>query len=586
MSTIHEKSSFFSQSPPQSKGECEKLEKGSETATHKLAQEKICHVLNCIDNLAGESLLKKAREIRLLAHEDLKTDLGLTAKLHQIYDKAGELLIEDQEYEEAFKAHIDLEKSVVFTEEHPLFKMHTEIAKRCAMQKNPLFGAHFSGLGRGIVKGGNLRADCRIIDGKKWVCFSFKISQYARKDLNSALDAIRKNQKLFEKKLPENLKTQIVIEDTEFSFKQEDNGEFSSSKERKIFKPQAISIKFIGSGSLIIGSSPENGCLYHTVMAQIDGSLDDEKGLKTLYSMLATLGLGSVLMPQNEEDDTRMKVAQLFRTYFPSEANPWESGKAFYEVPVDSLVQQIEEYVPEMHDIFDKYFYKEPAKLEKQEIYPGKTIWTVTDLGDQMKQNGAIGLMMGVSGDNPQDTSPKIKAMVQQGAACSWDRCYSGLTNTTGASTFMDICQGSGDYVFTRLIHKNTLDVPIRKFDRSGKMQMLLDLELVNRGSYGYRFDNFGVKNPAAPSYSYYKERMNLIDLTSSLTPEDLSNEIMIKSYVPPKFISGVTVDSEAAKKTLIECLGGAGLINNGAVLTKPVDQFIHITDVFKREFW
>ena len=51
----------------------------------------------------------------------------------------------------------------------------------------------------------------------------------------------------------------------------------------------------------------------------------------------------------------------------------------------------------------------------------------------------------------------------------------------------------------------------------------------------------------------------------------------MIKERVPPESIIGVLVPDETTKKIMVDHWQSLGLVQNGTILGKPVDKFIHV---------
>ncbi|QLH37174.1 MAG: hypothetical protein HWD61_14365 [Parachlamydiaceae bacterium] len=180
-----------------------------------------------------------------------------------------------------------------------------------------------------------------------------------------------------------------------------------------------------------------------------------------------------------------MQIAQLFRAYFPQEAYELEQTKIYFEYPISELKQKIEETVPEMKGIFKRYLEDHPELMKKEEIYLGKTIWTITDLSKQMKAKGAWGLMSGI---NSFSEACKI---LKYGALSTEDRFKAGMI-VMGTSSCEDLGVGCKS-VFTRLITPN-LKSKLSKMDFKGRLQVLYDLDAVNRVSYGYKMDKFGSK--------------------------------------------------------------------------------------------
>ena len=124
-----------------------------------------------------------------------------------------------------------------------------------------------------------------------------------------------------------------------------------------------------------------------------------------------------------------------------------------------------------------------------------------------------------------------------------------------------------------------------------GNVQALFDLNLVNRGAYGYDTDLFGVKNSNNPQYSNYENRDNLIEFIKNIK-DDTGNEVMVKNRIGPEFIKGFVVSNEYDKNFLMAKLRENGLVEKEDgieyVIGKdiPLEDFIHIGNHFKQKMW
>ncbi len=120
--------------------------------------------------------------------------------------------------------------------------------------------------------------------------------------------------------------------------------------------------------------------------------------------------------------------------------------------------------------------------MEEVEIYPGKTVWAVTDLADKMRKNGALGLIHGIGKEDLEfkETAEILVKILKNGALSSQDRFQNGLF-ITGMSSEADLRSGGGDQVFTRLVTEETKGSMTNIYGM-GKIQILFDLDVVNRG--------------------------------------------------------------------------------------------------------
>ena len=546
--------------------------------------------------VSTDQILSAAEKIARILPQAAVKDPAILTTLHKLYDKAAEQLRAGGKIPEAFQVRAIAAEKVAFPSTHPLHDMNLAIEMGSRKQLNRNFGAHFSEMDSGSVKGGNLRAWTRNIDGKMTNCFQFKMSQYARNDFHMILHGIQNNHEAFQASLPGLLKGRevtITAIPHKYRAKNED-GSFSDSPDKCInpHQSQAVQIEFKGIGRLIIGNSIEMGCMINEVNVELDANLLTGEGLKALHQILTVTGCGPVLGAQRKEDEKRLQAAQIFRAFFPREAIRMEQAKEFYELPVEDLIEKIHTNFPEVKKsgIFNKYFIEHPDLMQLQEIYPGRKVWCVGDLAEQLKAKGGVGLMQGVGQNTFDDALNCIVNLMTTGTLSSQDRFWAGAMHT-GISSEEDLACGGGDQVFTRLINANLVNEAIDVFLWHGHVQVLWDLSVTNRVSYGYESDTYGAKSLNDDRYILYANRKSLLELTESLEACDNGNELMVKNRIGPEFIQGLVVDSDEKRKQLIARLRqvkGIVKVENGVEYINgiPLDKFIYSSKKFGRHMW
>ena len=458
-------------------------------------------------------------------------------------------------------------------------------------QATPDQGAHFSNMDSGVLKGGNLRAWSREIDGQPKHCFEFKISKFARNDIEVTLTAIRKDPEAFSDSLLGMLRgLDVEVRELPFTYaaKKED-GSFTTSKQNG-YTPhngKVWEVFFPGIGRVTIGCSKEVGCMVNEINVELDANLEKGEGLQALHQMLTVLGCGPILGPQRPEDNERMKVAQLFRTYFPKEAIKMEQSKEFYELPLDDLKSMVKEQMmkldPERGQKFEEYLNASSGLMKEIEIFPCRKVWAVMDIADQMRTLGAHGLMTGIGQSGIESGASTACIILKEGALSTQDRFMNGAM-ISGVSSERNLESGGGDQVFTRLVNNHFLANDVDGINFAGEVQVLWDLDVVNRGCYGYPDDRFGVKHPEHPSYKAYENRLNPVD--SAKYFGGTVNEVMIKNRIGPEFVKGFMVRSWEHKEMLIKKLTSEGLIKDGKINGHPVDQFIYVSKTFHPDMW
>ena len=528
--------------------------------------------------VSGEQYLTAAEKYRSTIPAGGKERGPMLTTLHQLYSKAADTFENEGNLVKAFEARANASKFTLPSSGSALHNMSQAVGQGQAAQRNTSFPAHFAGLDTGILKGAALRASNRTIEGQEVTQLEFKLSKFARNDLQGHLLNIQGNLSAFEASLPPELQGKVRVTVVQDSFLgKKGDGSFGVTEGLTMFKAQAIQIEFEGVGSVIIGDSPHIGCLYNNVKVLVKAGLPEGKAQAQVHQMLTMLGVGPIMNEQRESDEERLKAALIFRTYFPKEATQMERSKEFYEMPVEMLKEKIVTKVPEMKSIFQKY-EQQPNLIQKVETYPGKATFAITDLSQQMRAKGAFGLMAGVG------TSDSVALIMKNGSLSSQDRFQAGLF-TKGASSESDLKSGGGDGVFTRLINTETVKDDVTDFMFKGKFQMLYDLDVCNTGAYGFNNDLYGVKNPEDDTYENYVGRDSLLELAAK-ADLDSSNEMIVKNTIPPAMIRGIVCQSQAAKDELIAKLKAQGTIVDDKINGKPVDSFIHIADKFSGSMW
>lgn len=527
------------------------------------------------EKFSGDEFMDEAKKFSAELSKTPNPDPKALTTLHQLYDKAAAAYSALGMVEKAFQARSSAAQVIKFSPNHPLHNLSSAVkaqaAKQPAGQAN--YGAHFSNFDTGILKGGHIRVDARTVqEGKRESnlnIFQMRLSYLARENLNKSLSEIQQNVKIFNKNLPPGFK-EVKITEIPYTFKGVDkNGKFTTAEGLKN-KTTAYQIEFPGIGKVVIPKDPKYKTFYNDIQVEIpsDG-LQPGEGIKRVHQMLAVLGCGPVLGEQKPEDNDRIKMAFVFRSFFPATATRMENKSDFYELPLGELRARMEKEVPESKEILKKYL-DDPNQLESIEVYPGRSAWAIKDLGQQLRARGAVGLIQGIGGDS-NSAQDAVFAIIVGGALSTLDRFQAGVIRE-GESCEQDIRSGGGDRVFMRLMNGRVMrDINDRGYlPLGGHYNVLYDCDVVNQGAYAYNSDSYGVRDPKD---SEYATRQNLLQFASGASAPN--NEVMIKNRVDPKHIRGVVVTDQYAKDNLIKRLNQAGITQIGG---KSLSECIHVS--------
>jgi hypothetical protein len=136
------------------------------------------------------------------------------------------------------------------------------------------------------------------------------------------------------------------------------------------------------------------------------------------------------------------------------------------------------------------------------------------------------------------------------------------------------------------MVTDNLKSLSTSKRNYTGRIQVLFDLDLINRVGYAYDDDHFGAK-----SQQTYGKRKNLVDLVEDINgPDGYNNEVLIKNYVAPQFIRGFLID-DGNKLAFIKILREQGLIQENekgqeCIYGKLLSEFIFSYYQFEKKMW
>lgn len=478
-------------------------------------------------------------------------DPGQGRVLHELCDRLAAALLKKGKADEAFSIR-DLAASLLqFTEDHPLFNMTERIRKEAAAQSDPRFGANFSGLDSGVLKGQHVCAYARTEGAKPVNLFHFNISHPARAELEETLKAIQdKRYLIYQNGIMQGVDYRVVP----YKFWAVDPNNKYTGKSSTPWEAQAIEITFEGLGKVAIGNANRSRgvqvyhCLKNEITIEVDAGLKAGEALKRMQQMVSLLGLGPLFQSTKEEDHERLVLAQLFRKFYPKEAFAIEQTSWFYEMPPAVLRSYIAQQVEnvEVDPARKKEFLhklENYKNIKMEETFPGRKEVSI-DIATALRDKKFWGLMHKISGRDANARIDALLCIVKKGLVSSQGRYQAGLF-IDGMSSEMDLRSGGGNYVFTRLVNDRFNNENTDFLEEN--IEILIDLNATNLPSFGYRTDKYGTR--ADPDYA---ARDNLVDLFTPGLPTR-ENEVMIKDRIPPKFFKGFLVHSQAVKEQLLK---------------------------------
>lgn len=491
--------------------------------------------------------------------------------------------------EKAFEVRIEVAQKI--NPGPPLAELHISLQK-----EHPKLGLKLYPVNASLFKNHTLAVNKQnFINGKTQLHFYAKLSHPARSHLEDTLKCIKSNPDALYHALPKGFCKKINLYTEQISYKGRTKGEkkwegpFSHDIENDgyqflLAKNQVIHFEGVGKINFGITSSCRNE--YNRISIDLDPHISEAEASENLQIIFAALGLGGVSSSSRTEDIERIKIMQLFRAFYPNKAYDFERDANALEESINSLKKRICDQEPEMEKKFQEYFVDHPERIYQQEVFPGQFVWAIQGLSDQVRKVGGYGLMAGINADDFNSAIERVLSLLKMGALSSQDRLDLGII-ARGSSTGVDLAAGGGDSVFLRML-TNSMSKKLNKYPLAGQMQILCDLDLVERVGYGYLKDSYGGKDP-----NIYSNRSTIMKLTETLEAkpkEGKANEICVHGRIGPEFIKGIRVNNEDEKNKLIEALKKDNLVTQNALKKDcfnqiPLDDFIRVGEV-KPEYW
>lgn len=475
------------------------------------------------------------------------------------------------------------------------------------LQQEPQYGVYFSSLGTSYNKDQTIHLTQCLIDNKPIMVMDFSLNGHAvlsREAFKKAFD-FPNTEKLMQI-LPDNFCSRVTVtERARHCYLDYSNKSFTTASEgyKMPDSPQTI-VEFEGIGRVILGNCPSMKCIHNMVFVEAFPNGDPERTIANIQTMLTALGIPPVLVASRKSDQQIKALLDIFRAFYPREAALIErNGKTFESKP-EELRAEILKIKPEMRNIFEHHLNRDLLPKKMIESITGK-FTTFVNLSEEMRKNGAIGLMAGIEGSvkaNAPTLSKILKAKKSggRGALSSQIRFMRGIISI-GQSSYSDHKEGGASGVFTRLItqeiakSKNINDLAFH-----GSIQILFDLDAVNAPTtYGFEDDRYGTRSTGA-----YFSRLNMIELTKNLQRSSkqmfgkpiilekygTANEVIVRDSIGSQLIRGIVVGTQEDKQTIIHQLIADDILEEKDGIwyigITPIDNFIKVSNKFNEDMW
>jgi hypothetical protein len=514
---------------------------------------------------------------KIQIHDPTNTTLML-----QLFEASALKYAEQGDNTNAFKVRGRAAETIEFNSKHFLSDMTKAVASGIARQVLPDVGLHIPSGASTAPDGVALRTRPHT-DGTTRDVAEFLLAPAPRAELTKKLSLLCDvksiggkptvvtndvNFALFEASIPSNLRpVTIALSGAQYQGKDE-KGNFSTDPKHAVnFNTKIYEIGFGDGSKVTFGLDPAFKLVHNGIHVEVPSNLPQGQGIKQMQQMLTVLGIGPVFGGQRTEDDERLLYSLMVRSHFPQSFDKLEKDPNFYNMSPIALRAKIMEIEPGMKKVFKEY-EKNPSLIGVQEIFPGKNMYTLADIPQNMKKAGVYGFMAGVGCSRKDNSGAEYKnfdavmSILNFGPLSTAERLHSATNLRGGASIEQDV-KTSDKGNFLRATNKTVskLEINDRNIKFSGDVQILYDVSVIGVGAsacyfgdqFGLTNENWGKNNQSA----VYKNRLSPEDFAKGLGEK--TDKFALNATVPDDHMvndNGVVVDMKS-KKPVKDPLGG-----------------------------
>lgn len=490
-----------------------------------------------------KAALTEANNITLA--EDKTTVFAVAEKVSRIYRET------ELNFQKALTTNLETAEKIG----HAFTHLGTQIS-----QANSTLGLRLQSFGTHQFKQHTMAIqEQKFTNGTTRIRLDAKLGNPTRIQLESIINHITHNSKMFHSALPKSFCTSVSISSEQTVYLPKEDvgvkkwaGVINPLSGKKIdVGNKSHVIHFVGLGKVKIGNDPTILTEYNHFSIEFDPSVKKEQMGDKLHILFSALGLGPCSSISRPEDIERLKMIQIFRQFCPAQAYDFAKNLEIFEESLESLKKRMIVADASMKNKLEEHL----PNMYQQEIYPGKKeehqgqfVWCMKGLAEDAAKEGALGLIATTGAVNDEND---LLSILEGGSLSSQDRFTLGIC-TEGWSSVTDIGTGGGDSIFTRLLTQSCLNAA-----NSQNGAILYDLNLIERMGYCYGSDKFGKKEPVT-----YKARPNIIDLAKQIqnTGSVGGNEVLIHNRIPPQYIKKIFVPSLDQKNKTIAAMKKAKL--------------------------
>ena len=261
------------------------------------------------------------------------------------------------------------------------------------------WGVRLSNADADKLQRGSLTLRHRIVDGKPTIQATFRLTRAAREQLVNRLQDIQADSLQLEARLPGVLKGRVSVltaSNSRFQVPVAGTKEFTQDPARAILAGRAIELRLGDLACLTLGDDPGWLALRQRMWVQVDAS-SPELGIERLEGLLEGVGLGDLLRSAAPDDIEIRFIVLAMHQYYPAGALEI-SKQGLSGLGPEELLIHCERLAPGSRARIEEML--DSSGLEMQRAGPlGTTQLSIPPLVGELRQAGAVGLVMGLSTD-------------------------------------------------------------------------------------------------------------------------------------------------------------------------------------------
>src|SRR5262249_5803378 len=137
------------------------------------------------------------------------------------------------------------------------------------------------------------------------------------------------------------------------------------------------------------------------------------------------LNLDDAFRTSSADDIERLKIGQLYRTFYPKEATLLERKDEYFDLSVEQLKKKIISTNPKMKSILEKML----PTMTTEEILPGRLRYVVPEISKMIYAQGGRALISTITGTqhSPEEGYNRFASILKMGMLSSDMRYRNGM---------------------------------------------------------------------------------------------------------------------------------------------------------------